>query len=133
MGRSGAGKTSLLALLFRIVEASAGRVTIDGKDIANLGLLTLRRAMSIIPQEPLLMSGTIRTNLDPFQLHDDGKLCGVLARVGLGQRHQEDILEADVGPGGSALSAGERQLLALARALLQESKIVVCDEPTSNM
>jgi len=133
VGRSGAGKTSLLTLLFRIVDASAGRVTVDGLDIAKLGLLTLRRAMSIIPQEPLLIAGSIRTNLDPFNRHGDAKLRNVLSRVGLAQRQDEDILDADVGPGGSALSAGERQLLALGRALLLESRIVVCDEPTSNM
>ena len=72
VGRTGAGKSSILQALFRLVEKDSGSIEIDGQDIANLGLTTLRERMAIIPQCPFLFIGTIRENLDPFKLHSNG-------------------------------------------------------------
>lgn len=124
VGRSGAGKSSLFVALFRLVEPSDGRVTIDGSDTASLGLGTLRGAMAIIPQEPLLFEGTIRGNIDPLSDHSAESVAAVLAAVGL-QGREEDLPRQ--------LSAGERQLLQMARTLLRRVPIVVMDEPTSNI
>lgn len=83
VGPSGAGKSSLLVLLFRLMDPSAGRVLIDGIDIKDLGLLTLRQAMAIIPQTPLLLGASVRKNLDPFDQHSTDVLQDVLRAVGL--------------------------------------------------
>ena len=129
VGRTGAGKSSLLTLLFRILEPSNGHVEIDGFDIRKLGLLTLRESISVVPQEPLLMRGSVRTNLDPFDSHDDATLSEVLSKVGL----NPNLLNQADRDASQILSAGERQMLSLARALLSRARIVVCDEPTSNV
>jgi ATP-binding cassette subfamily C (CFTR/MRP) protein 1 len=152
VGRTGAGKSSLVVLLFRICEPSTGRLLIDGRDTAGLGLQTLRKSMSVIPQQPLLMKGSVKHNLDPFELHSDDALAAVLRRVGLlansgeyssgteseGGLEEKDAMEVlnrQVAGGGEAvgLSAGQQQLLSFARTLLSPAKIVVMDEPTSNI
>tara|TARA_A100001015_G_scaffold166392_1_gene184945 strand:+ start:113 stop:973 length:861 start_codon:yes stop_codon:yes gene_type:complete len=129
VGRTGAGKSSLLTLLFRLHDASNGHIEIDGFDIKSLGLLTLRESISVVPQEPLLMRGSVRTNLDPFDCVDDATLIEVLEKVGL----SSNVLSQTDQDASQILSAGERQMLSLARALLSSAKIVVCDEPTSNV
>jgi ABC-type multidrug transport system fused ATPase/permease subunit len=136
VGRTGAGKSTLTLLLFRIVEASSGTVVVDGRDVTALGLQTLRQCMGIIPQHPLLLAGSVKHNLDPFQRHSDAEVLGVMAKVGLGPA----LIDAEVGSGGSsALSAGQQQLVSFARLLLrrvadpQRVPIVVMDEPTSNI
>lgn len=83
VGPTGAGKSSLLVLLFRLLEPSAGRVSIDGLNIKDLGLITLRQAMAIIPQTPLLLGASVRKNLDPFDEHSTEDLKDVLRAVGL--------------------------------------------------
>merc|ERR1712086_1139396 len=100
-----------------------------GKNICEIGLHTLREAMRIIPQHPLLMSGTVRNNLDPFKCREDQELLVVLAKVGL----DSELLDTEIGQGASALSSGERQLLTFARVLLSDAKIICMDEPTSNI
>jgi ABC-type multidrug transport system fused ATPase/permease subunit len=128
IGRTGAGKTSLMVLLFRVHEATAGRILVDGADIACIGLQTLRKMISVIPQEPLLLTGTVRENLDPFGKLDDEVLARVLGEVGLGQSNDAStMLDVKVGGGGKYLSAGERQLIGFARTLLRKSKLVVMD------
>jgi ABC-type multidrug transport system fused ATPase/permease subunit len=131
VGRTGAGKSSLAVLLFRINEAAEGTITLDGRNIAEAGLQTLRQACAIIPQDPLLLNGTVRRNLDPFNAFadkGDAFLRKCLQKVGLDQ----NLLDTELGGGSSGLSAGEKQLLSLARVLLRHDtiRLVVMDEPT---
>lgn len=128
VGRTGAGKTSITVALFRLAELLSGAITIDGIDIATLGLKTLREAISIIPQDPVLFSGTLRSNLDPFEEHNDSDLHDALERAGLAGRF---ALDAKIDTGGSNLSIGERSLISLARAFVRRAPITVLDEATA--
>lgn len=147
-GRTGAGKSSIMTALYRLSELEQGQITIDGIDISTLGLNELRSKLSIIPQDPVLFKGSIRKNLDPFGQASDDKLWDALRRAGLiedarlstiknQQKDDENLhkfhLNQSVEDDGANFSLGERQLIAFARALVRDSKILILDEATSSV
>ncbi|CAK7199523.1 hypothetical protein SEUCBS139899_002203 [Sporothrix eucalyptigena] len=157
VGRTGAGKSTLITALLRLAEPSGGRILIDGVDIGTVGLHILRSNISVISQDAVLLAGTIRYNLDPFQEHDDAWLTQCLRMVGLDEQKEQEKdeagvvvnessdkesnaasvpvlhLDSEVKENGANISHGQRSLISIARALVRKSKIVILDEATASI
>ncbi|GMM44324.1 hypothetical protein DAPK24_008990 [Pichia kluyveri] len=132
-GRTGAGKSTIMTALYRLSEIECGEMTIDGVNISEIGLFKLRSKLAIIPQDPVLFKGTIRSNLDPFEETDEYVLQNALDLACGTENSEKFSLDSIVEEDGTNYSLGERQVIALCRALIRESKILILDEATSSV
>ena len=133
VGRTGSGKTTLCLSLFRILEASTGKILIDNQDISQIGLELLRESIAFIPQDPKLIDGTLRENIDPFGEYSDDDIIFQLNLIGLAYLLDEDDgLDGVIESEGTNFSVGEKQLICITRAMLRQCKIIIMDEANSS-
>ena len=134
VGRTGSGKSTICLCLFRILEPYEGTIYIDDEDITKLGLDILRKNLTIIPQDPCLMEGSLKYNIDPFNIKEDAEIVSILKKIGFEYTEPDDkILDRKIEQNGSNLSVGEKQLICIARAIIRKTKIVIMDEATANI
>ena len=135
VGRTGSGKSTITLCLFRILEATEGKILIDDVDISKLGLEILRHNLTIIPQDPALMEGSLRYNIDPLEKSDDNEIIKVMEKIGFDYiiKRDKQGLNQEIAEGGSNLSVGEKQLICITRAILRKSKIIIMDEATASI
>ena len=134
VGRTGAGKSTITSSILRLVEPTAGAIYLDGKSIVDVPVKDLRSSITLIAQEPVLIEGTLRENLDPRGEHSDARLLETLSRCCLESVFAErEGLETKISDAGDNLSIGEKQLVCIARAILRDSKLVLIDEATANI
>ena len=133
VGQTGSGKTTLCLGLFRILEASKGQILIDGVDISKIGLDLLRDSISLIPQDPKLINGSLRENIDPLNKYPDDEISHLLNLMGLAYLLDENgKLDVEIEADYSNMSVGEKQLICIARAMLKNSKIIIMDAANSS-
>ena len=134
-GRTGSGKSTITLCLFRLLEATQGKILIDDVDISTIGLDILRSSLTIIPQDPALMEGTLRYNIDPLNKYNDSDIKEVMRMIGFDYilDKSPDGISQIVTEGGANLSVGEKQLICITRAILRKSKIIIMDEATASI